>query len=80
MKQNEGMNTLGKPIPQHRKEAALQLLHTLLPNIELTPLQILVRDAEHALEHDRPKVFFDVFKDHLDLTATYHLMAVYLTG
>ena len=80
MNNNEGMNALGKPIPQHRKEAALQLLHTLLPNIELTPLQILVRDAEHALEHDRPKVFFDLFKNYLDLTATYRLMAVYLTG
>lgn len=78
MNNNEGIDALGKPIPQHRKEAALQLLHTLLPNIELTPLQILVRDAEHALEHARPKVFFDVFKDYLDWEATYHLMTVYL--
>ena len=78
MDNTQGIDALGKPIPQHRKEAALQLMHTLLPNIELTTLQILVRDAEHALENARPKVFFNVFKDYLDWAATYHLMTVYL--
>ena len=78
MSDNNGMNALGKPIPKHRKDNAKEFIESLYTcNTSLT---ILLRAAEHALEHDRPNDFFKLFKDKLDLTAIYRLMAIYLTA
>jgi hypothetical protein len=76
---DEGFNAMGKPIPIHRKRAADQHLKAMgITDVEDRFRCIAMVAAR--LEHDDPYGAQHDAMKYIDLTGSYRLMAVLLTG
>lgn len=74
----DGFNAMGKPIPVARREAAYETCKEI--GLDKARATECVRGIAEQLERDKPFEAQAVGMRHLDLTGTYRVMAVLLTG
>lgn len=75
--EDQGFNAMGKPIPQHRRQAGYE--HAKTMGLDTERAWSCVAGMSNALERDRPYDAMQAGMYHLDLTGTYRMMAVLLT-
>lgn len=74
-----GFNAMGKPIPEHRKQAAYDCAKAI--GVESADDRMaLVGTMANYLERDRPYEAQQAALKHVDLTGAYRLMAVLLSA
>lgn len=71
-------NAMGKPIPHHRRSNAYETAKAM--GLDSSQAMAVVTGMAEQLSRDKPFEAQKVGLEHLDLTGTYRLMAVLLTG
>lgn len=76
---NSGFDAMGKPVPLHRRTAALHHCKQMGLN-DVEDAWTCVGQMSEQLERDKPYEAMAVGMKYLDLIGTYRLMAVLLTA
>lgn len=75
---DSGFSAMGKPISEHRRQAAYDMCKEVGLNTENR--YSAVGEVANALERDKPYEAMQLGMKYLDLTGVYRLMAVLLTA
>lgn len=72
-------NAMGKPIPQYRKDAAINYMSSVVVDLKFNP-KYFVESACIYLENDEPDGAMQLLQTRIDLTGSYIMLAFLLTG
>lgn len=75
---DSGFNAMGKPVPLHRRTAALE--HCKQMSLGIEEAWAVVGGMSEQLERDQPYEAQAIGMKYLDLCGTYRVMAVLLTA